>query len=149
VYSKKGQSAMEYLMTYGWAILIILIAIGALFYLGVFSPSTPSTCTASAPITCTDVKAIADTGGTVTLVLGTTGTSSATLSSITTTSPIAGTCSPATAISSVTPTPISCTVGAMTVDSKLTGTGTVTYSLEGSTVVHTTTVQFSGTVEAS
>ena len=35
--SKRSQSAMEYLMTYGWAILIIAIALGALFQLGVFN----------------------------------------------------------------------------------------------------------------
>ncbi len=34
----KLQSAMEYLMTYGWAILIIAVALGALYGLGVFSP---------------------------------------------------------------------------------------------------------------
>jgi hypothetical protein len=34
----KLQSAMEYLLTYGWAILIIAIALVALFYLGVFNP---------------------------------------------------------------------------------------------------------------
>ncbi|MFQ6021051.1 MAG: hypothetical protein ACE5J4_03515 [Candidatus Aenigmatarchaeota archaeon] len=34
---KKGQTAMEYLMTYGWAILIILIVGGLLVYYGVFS----------------------------------------------------------------------------------------------------------------
>jgi hypothetical protein len=33
----KAQSAMEYLMTYGWAILIIAVVLGALFSLGVFS----------------------------------------------------------------------------------------------------------------
>ncbi len=32
----KAQSAMEYLMTYGWAILIIAVVLGALFSLGVF-----------------------------------------------------------------------------------------------------------------
>ena len=36
---KKGQSALEYLMTYGWAILIIIIVGGVLYYYGVFSPS--------------------------------------------------------------------------------------------------------------
>lgn len=35
---KKGQAAMEFLMTYGWAILVVLIAIGALAYFGVLSP---------------------------------------------------------------------------------------------------------------
>ena len=34
---KKGQTAMEYLMTYGWAILIILIVGGLLVFYGVFS----------------------------------------------------------------------------------------------------------------
>jgi hypothetical protein len=33
----KAQSAMEYLMTYGWAILIIAVVLGALFSLGVFN----------------------------------------------------------------------------------------------------------------
>jgi hypothetical protein len=33
----RAQSAMEYLMTYGWAILIIAVVLGALFSLGVFS----------------------------------------------------------------------------------------------------------------
>ncbi len=35
--ASKAQSAMEYLMTYGWAILIIAVVLGALFSLGVFS----------------------------------------------------------------------------------------------------------------
>jgi hypothetical protein len=34
------QSAMEYLMTYGWAILVIAVVLGALFQLGVFSSSS-------------------------------------------------------------------------------------------------------------
>jgi len=33
--NKKGQGAMEYLMTYGWAILIVLVAGVVLFQLGV------------------------------------------------------------------------------------------------------------------
>jgi len=35
---KKAQAAMEFLMTYGWAILVVLVAIGALAYFGVLSP---------------------------------------------------------------------------------------------------------------
>lgn len=35
---QKGQAAMEFLMTYGWAILAAIIAIGVLAYFGVFSP---------------------------------------------------------------------------------------------------------------
>ncbi len=33
----KSQSAMEYLMTYGWAILVIAVVLGVLFQLGVFN----------------------------------------------------------------------------------------------------------------
>ena len=35
----KLQSAMEYLMTYGWAILIIAVVLAALFELGIFNPN--------------------------------------------------------------------------------------------------------------
>jgi len=38
--SAKAQSAMEYLMTYSWAILIISVVLAALFQLGVFNPMT-------------------------------------------------------------------------------------------------------------
>lgn len=37
---RKAQTALEYLMTYGWAILIIVIVGAALYALGVFSPGT-------------------------------------------------------------------------------------------------------------
>lgn len=35
---RKGQAAVEFLMTYGWAILAAIIAIGVLAYFGVFTP---------------------------------------------------------------------------------------------------------------
>ena len=38
MYKKKGQAAMEFLMTYGWAILAAVVVIGVLAYFGVFSP---------------------------------------------------------------------------------------------------------------
>ncbi|MGC8652080.1 MAG: hypothetical protein ACP5UH_02410 [Candidatus Micrarchaeia archaeon] len=54
--NKKGQSAMEYLMTYGWAILIIAIVLAALFSLGVFSSSsfTGTTCVALSGYLCSN-----------------------------------------------------------------------------------------------
>lgn len=36
---KKGQGAMEYLMTYGWAILVVVIVGVVLYNMGIFSPS--------------------------------------------------------------------------------------------------------------
>ena len=55
---KKGQAAMEFLMTYGWAILVVLAAIGALAYFGVLSPSkfVPEKCTLEPGISCADFK---------------------------------------------------------------------------------------------
>lgn len=35
---KKGQAALEYLLTYGWAILIVIIVGASLYSLGVFTP---------------------------------------------------------------------------------------------------------------
>ncbi len=51
-----AQSAMEYLMTYGWAILIIAVVLAALFELGVFNGSNlaPQGCIAQAGFTCTN-----------------------------------------------------------------------------------------------
>jgi len=56
--SKKSQAALEFLMTYGWAILVVLVAIGALAYFGVLSPDKflPSKCTLPAGIACVDFK---------------------------------------------------------------------------------------------
>ncbi|MBI4448041.1 hypothetical protein HY643_03605 [Candidatus Woesearchaeota archaeon] len=55
---KKGQAAMEFLMTYGWAILVVLIAIGALAYFGVLSPERflPSSCTLVPGLGCGEFK---------------------------------------------------------------------------------------------
>jgi len=66
---RKGQAAMEFLMTYGWAILVVLAAVGALAYFGVLSPSRfiPEKCYLSGGIGCTDFTATTD--GDVTIVL--------------------------------------------------------------------------------
>jgi hypothetical protein len=54
--NKRGQAAMEFLMTYGWAILVVLIAIGALAYFGVLNPGRflPASCTLSPGVSCDD-----------------------------------------------------------------------------------------------
>ena len=43
----KGQTAMEYLMTYGWAIIIVIIVAAALYALGIFNPTGLTGATAS------------------------------------------------------------------------------------------------------
>ncbi len=49
-----AQSAMEYLMTYGWAILIIAVVLASLFELGVFNGSnlSPQACIAQSGFVC-------------------------------------------------------------------------------------------------
>ena len=66
----KAQAALEFLMTYGWAILVVLVAIGALAYFGVLSPERflPSKCTLPAGIACTDFL-IDGTTNTITVAL--------------------------------------------------------------------------------
>jgi len=56
--SKESQAALEFLMTYGWAILVVLIFIAALGYFGVLSPDKflPSKCILPVGITCLDYK---------------------------------------------------------------------------------------------
>ena len=67
--NQKAQSAMEYLMTYGWAILIIAIVLAALFSLGIFSSSsfTGTTCIASSGFICSSPVW---TGGVLHVTLG-------------------------------------------------------------------------------
>ena len=54
----KAQAAMEFLMTYGWTILVVLVAIGVLAYFGVLSPDMflPQKCSLPAGITCLDYE---------------------------------------------------------------------------------------------
>lgn len=57
--SRKSQAALEFIMTYGWAILVVLVAIGALAYFGVLSPDRflPTKCILPSGIACLDHKA--------------------------------------------------------------------------------------------
>ncbi|MFH1439828.1 MAG: hypothetical protein ABIG89_04635, partial [Candidatus Woesearchaeota archaeon] len=58
VMKKKAQAAMEFLMTYGWAILVVLVVIGALAYFGVLNPQNllPEKCTFPSGLYCQDYK---------------------------------------------------------------------------------------------
>jgi hypothetical protein len=67
---KKLQAAMEYLMTYGWAILIIALALGVLYSLGVLNPSRlkPVMCMLPAPFGC-QVQSFSSSTGKLTITL--------------------------------------------------------------------------------
>jgi hypothetical protein len=56
---KRGQAAMEFLMTYGWVLLVILIAVAAMAYFGLLKPGDqlPETCFFFPGLGCNDFKA--------------------------------------------------------------------------------------------
>lgn len=65
--NNKGQSALEYLMTYGWALVVIIIVIAALFAFGIFNPPSAGTCTGANKFLYKDHSV---SGGVITLALG-------------------------------------------------------------------------------
>lgn len=56
---RRGQAAFEFLTTYGWAFMIMLVMIGALSYFGVLRTDIflPERCIFEAGITCRDYQA--------------------------------------------------------------------------------------------
>jgi len=64
----RGQAAIEYLMSYGWMILVLLAVVAAFFYLGVFTPQQPKSCTFPTGFTCYEYDLAPN--GTLTLDLG-------------------------------------------------------------------------------
>ena len=80
--SMKLQSAMEYLITYGWAILILAIALSALFVLGVFNSSgaTGQICKINQGFSC--LNYYMNTTGALVLTLTQTGSNYINITSI-------------------------------------------------------------------
>ena len=81
---KRGQAAMEFLMTYGWAILAAVIVIGVLASFGVFSPGDliSDSCILNPPFGCVDNQIIANSSG-ITFVMSNGLGKSVTLQNIT------------------------------------------------------------------
>ena len=67
---KKGQIALEFLTTYGWAFLVILIMISTMTYFGIFNPSKllPDRCNFGTEIECRDFQ-ISWSGAKINLML--------------------------------------------------------------------------------
>ena len=55
---RKGQAALEFLTTYGWAFLVILVMIGALGYFGILSPGNflPQRCNVGPEFSCDEYQ---------------------------------------------------------------------------------------------
>ena len=146
---RKSQQAMEFLMTYGWAIIILIVVIGLLFSLGIFNPKIPNQCNSISPIRCYDIKLIAD--GTATISLTASDIQTATLERIRINNPGSYNCVlngniPVDVVSTfscdVTPSGPNIVSG-----SKYNGNAQIRYLLQGGTVQHGINITFLGTVE--
>jgi len=71
----KSQSAMEFLMTYGWAILIVSVVLGALYSMGVFNQTSTITtsCVPSSGYFCSITSYSSSTGNILVIVSQNTG----------------------------------------------------------------------------
>ena len=58
--STKSQAALEFLTTYGWAFLVIILMVGTLAYFGVLSPGKilPGRCNFGAEFQCLDYQIV-------------------------------------------------------------------------------------------
>ena len=67
IFPRRGQAALEYLVTYGWAFMVILAAIGVLAYFGLLNPSKyiPTTCEFGEQLKCVDYVLDDDGGMTI------------------------------------------------------------------------------------
>ncbi len=144
---KKGQAALEFLMTYGWAILAAIIVIGVLAYFGVFSPGkyAPSACAVTAPFYCNAYNAKASAG--VTIELKNNGGETYTVTGVSVAN--CGSSSPniivaADAVSAIT---VAC-IPVLTEGNSFKGDVTVTYTKSGSTTALTSTGSISQRVTA-
>jgi len=149
--NKKAQVAMEFLMTYGWAILVILIVIAVIISTGIFNPKIPNTCASISPVTCYDVKL--DTSGTIFFTLTSSDTESALINQVTLNNPsiIPGTCTVQTNnIQNDIIQTFSCDLlgtGTLQEGIRFDATVSITYILLGGTNSHDISIKLSGTTE--
>ena len=153
--NQRGQAAMEFLMTYGWAILAAVIAIGVLAYFGVFSPSRmlPDVCQISPPLGCEEYKVTATTGaageGQVRLIVRNGVGNSITISEIAVTG-----CTTESALAldvtdgGTLDRSIDCD-GPLALGSKFNGEITVKYLKTGNTIEQTSTGKITAEVQAA
>lgn len=64
--NKKGQIALEFLTTYGWALMVVAIAIGSMSYLYLNNPNSmiPQRCNFQTDFNCQDYAFFEDSGST-------------------------------------------------------------------------------------
>lgn len=69
--NKKAQGALEFLTTYGWAFLVILIMIGALGYFGILNPTRflPERCNVNSEFSCEEFSLEREDSGDLTFTV--------------------------------------------------------------------------------
>ena len=146
---RRGQAAMEFLMTYGWAILAAIIVIGVLAYFGVFSPSklVPEVCTINSPLGLSPGDCQVSAAGGITLALRNGAGEQITVSSIAVTN--CGTATPNQAVNygAKPQLTVACTPLLLS-GAKFSGDITVTYKRAGGEFDQTSTGRVSGNVGA-
>jgi uncharacterized protein (UPF0333 family) len=87
--NSRGQAALEYLMTYGWALVIIVVVAGILFFI-MSSPTAGATCNSSDPakVPVQSSNYLKSASSTIKVINGTAG--NMTLSSIAGTGDLSG-----------------------------------------------------------
>jgi len=136
---KKGQSATEFITTYGFALVIIAIGVGAVFYLTSGRVQVPTQCNFNDPFSCNDLK-VQPTSATLDI------TASGTAPGSRVAMVINGVSSSCGALSGVRQT-ITCPGTFGDEGEHFSGTISLEYTLEGGTIPHTSVFTISGTIE--
>ncbi|VVB76298.1 Uncharacterised protein [Candidatus Tiddalikarchaeum anstoanum] len=153
--NRKAQSALEYLITYGWAILIIVIVGTVLFALGVFNPggSTALQVRGLSNFQIDDAKIIPN--GTMTLSLGVKTGRTTTITNVdygvqgvvcaNTAVEASYTITPSQTVIKTLAPGVACTLN---VGDQLTVPMNISYTVSGSTISHMDTGQLTITVQS-
>jgi len=145
--NKKGQAALEYLMTYGWAILAVVVVLAVLWYLGIFTPKAPEMCVFDSPFSCIGGTAYVNSSAIV-LKIGVQGAlvNWANVTNITVNGNSVTGCTFPITLSLDTENAITCTHPALTPGSSFRGTITFEYEDRAGNI-RTASGRFSGTVQ--
>lgn len=144
IMERRGQAAMEFLMTYGWAILAAIIAVGVLVSFGVFDIGglVGDKAVVTAPF---NVNAhVINTSG-VTFELENGGTESYTITGVTVTNCGTNNASTSASTTALTTIAVNCD-SALTAGDNFNGDVTITYSKSGSSLAQKSTGSVSGSV---
>ncbi len=155
--NRKAQSALEYLLTHGWAILIIVIVGAALFALGVFNPGGSTALQVRGLSNFQVDDALLGPNANLTLVLGVKTGKTTQVSDIdfviqastncNNSADISDTTIPASQTRTISVNPDNASLCLFEIGDQVQVDLTLTYTVAGSTIVHTDTGTLTMTVQ--